>query len=64
MAQEKTSTFGTCGFQRTSPPVQDLSGQTDVLNIHISFEEALKLNLALYLQKGRIAVNEGKLVKV
>ena len=47
MANEKEFTFGTCEYQRTNPPLQDLSKDTSGLNILLSFEEALKLNLAI-----------------
>jgi len=47
MDLKKTSTFGTCGFAKTSPPQGQFSGATKVLNVIVSFEEALKLNLAL-----------------
>ncbi len=49
MAAQKTKkfSFGTCSFNRTSPPQKLLSPQTRVLNIVISFEDALKLNLAV-----------------
>lgn len=39
--------FGICDFERTSPPLTALSSDTKVLNIQISFEEALKLSLAI-----------------
>ncbi len=43
----KEYTFGTCAIDKTSPTVDKLSPKTLVLNLHITFEEALKLNLAL-----------------
>ncbi len=43
----KTFSFGGCDFYRTSPGVAALSPSTQVLNIEISFEDALKLNLAI-----------------
>jgi hypothetical protein len=43
----KTFSFGGCDFARTSPSIQDLSLNTKVLNIGITFEEALKLHLAI-----------------
>jgi len=46
-ATTKKFTFGTCGFQRTSPPLEALSPGTRVLNVLLSFEDALKLNVAI-----------------
>ena len=43
----KTFSFGGCDFGRTSPSVEALSPNTQVLNIDIGFEEALKLHLAI-----------------
>ena len=43
----KTFSFGGCDFGRTSPAIEALSPNTQVLNIEISFEEALKLELAI-----------------
>jgi hypothetical protein len=40
-------TFGGCHFARTMPTLNALSPNTKVLNIDISFEEALKLSLAM-----------------
>jgi hypothetical protein len=39
--------FGICNFVSTSPVVADLKPDTQILNVNISFEEALKLNLAI-----------------
>lgn len=44
---DRKSSFGTCAFQRTSPPRNTLSPATPVLNVTVSFEEALKLSLAI-----------------
>lgn len=41
----KTGTFGTCSYERTSP--SSLTPATKVVNIFLSFEEALKLNMAI-----------------
>ena len=41
------NSFGICNINRTSPQRQDLSGNTKILNVEITFEEALKLNLAI-----------------
>ena len=43
----KKFSFGICNFGRTSPPLTNLSPDTQVFNIEIAFEEALKLNLAI-----------------
>lgn len=43
----KTFSFGGCDFGRTSPSVEALSPNTPVLNVEITFEEALKLHLAI-----------------
>lgn len=43
----KTFSFGGCDFGRTSPGVGALSPNTQVLNLEIGFEEALKLHLAI-----------------
>jgi len=40
-------TFGGCTFEGTSPKVADLSPKTPFLNVWMSFEEALKLSLAI-----------------
>jgi hypothetical protein len=44
---EKTTSYGSCSFDRTHPAREDLSPNTAKLNLIISFEEALKLNLAI-----------------
>ena len=46
-APRKQFTFGTCAYSKTSPSQETLSPETKVLNIVLSFEEALKLNLAI-----------------
>ena len=43
----KKFAFGICKFGRTLPNVDTLSPDTQILNIEIAFEEALKLNLAI-----------------
>lgn len=43
----KTFSFGGCDFSKTSPHRDALSPQTAVLNVTLSFENALKLNLAI-----------------
>lgn len=45
--RSKGFTFGTCAYERTSPPRDNLSTATKVLNIVVPFEEALKLSLAV-----------------
>lgn len=44
---DRKISFGTCAFQHTSPPRNTLSPDTPVLNVTVSFEEALKLSLAI-----------------
>ena len=43
----KKFSFGSCHYERTSPPLADLSPTTKVLNIDLSLDEALKLDLAI-----------------
>lgn len=43
----KAYTFGTCSFSKMSPPQSQLSSETKGVNVFLSFEEALKLNLAI-----------------
>lgn len=43
----KTATFGTCAYGKTSPDQATLSSKTKILNILVSFEDALKINLAI-----------------
>lgn len=43
----KTFSFGGCNFSGTSPKISALSPKTPMLNVYMSFEEALKLNLAI-----------------
>ncbi len=40
-------TFGGCTFEGTSPKVAALSPETPMLNVWMSFEEALKFSLAI-----------------
>lgn len=40
-------TFGGCTFQGTSPTIATLSPRTQKLSVWMSFEEALKFNLAV-----------------
>jgi len=49
MASPKTRefTFGTCAFDGTSPKREALGATTKILNVMLTFEEALKLNLAI-----------------
>jgi hypothetical protein len=41
----KTDSFGACSFDSLSPTALD--GKTNAINLALSFEEALKLNLAI-----------------
>jgi hypothetical protein len=43
----KTFSFGGCSFSNTSPKRTALSPETKILNVMLTFEEALKLNLAI-----------------
>jgi hypothetical protein len=43
----KKSTFGTCAYECTKPPRHALTNETKIVNVHLRFEEALKLNLAI-----------------
>jgi hypothetical protein len=43
----KTFGFGGCTFARTSPKRDALDASTPMLNIAMSFEDALKLSLAI-----------------
>ncbi len=43
----KQFSFGGCHYEYTSPPLSNLSPSTKVLNIGLSLNEALKLDLAL-----------------
>jgi hypothetical protein len=50
MTQEpakKTFSFGGCSFWNTSPKRLALNVETKILNVMMTFEEALKLNLAI-----------------
>lgn len=41
----KTSSFGACSFAKTSP--EKLTSETPTVNVVVTFEDALKLNLAI-----------------
>jgi hypothetical protein len=43
----KTFSFGGCNFGKLSPKLEKLDSSTKVVNITLSFEDALKLNLAI-----------------
>jgi len=43
----KTFSFGSCNYDRTSPPREKLSLDTKAVNVLVPFEDALKLNLAI-----------------
>lgn len=47
MADTKTFTTGTCYYERTSPKRAALGPSTKILNVQLSLEQALKLNLAI-----------------
>ena len=61
----KTFSFGGCDIMKTSPLREALSPNTAVLNVTISFEDALKINLAIdecvrKLNKYKRTTKEGK----
>jgi len=65
MPEKKEASFGSCGIAKISPHKEDITPDTKVLNLHISFEEALKLNLAIdeclrTLNKYNRSMKEGK----
>ena len=45
--KQKKFSFGGCEFGATSPSIPELSADTPMLNVTVSFEEALKLHLAI-----------------
>lgn len=45
--RRKTFSFGGCEFGKVSPPLPSLSDQTAILNVTLSFEDSLKLSLAI-----------------
>jgi hypothetical protein len=45
--KEKKFSFGTSRYVKTSPARSTLSSSTAILNLYLSFEEALKLNLSI-----------------
>lgn len=59
ISSEKTTSSGSCAFERVTPTREDLRPETKKLNLIISFEEGLKLNLAI--QEGLRAINKLKM---
>lgn len=48
MSEELRSfSFGSCAFERLSPPAQKIQSNTKIINIKLTLEEALKINLAI-----------------
>lgn len=43
----KTFSFGGCDIAETSPVISKVGPLTQVLNVHVEFEDALKLHLAI-----------------
>ncbi len=43
----KEDSFGTCAYGKTSPKRNSISATTKSINILLSFDDALKLNLAI-----------------
>lgn len=67
MAEYKEYTFGTCDFDRITPPNEKLSPSTRTMNIIVPFEEALKFALAVdecihELNRYKKSTKEGKRV--
>lgn len=65
-SSEKTTSFGSCAFNRITPPREEIKPDTKKLNVIISFEEVLKLQLAIQawlLKSNKLKRNsmEGKL---
>jgi hypothetical protein len=46
-AHFKKDTFGTCAYECSKPAREALTNATKIINVHLSFDEALKLNLAI-----------------
>ena len=44
---QKKGVTGTCSFKAMSPNLDALTSSTSVINLTLTFEEALKLNLAI-----------------
>ena len=44
---EKTFVSGTCYYERLSPPREEVTTETPILNIQLDLEQALRLELAL-----------------
>ena len=57
-APEKTTSFGSCPFERINPAREELDGATQKMNIVVSFDNALKLNLAI--QSALLSLNKLK----
>ena len=47
LPEPKKFSFGGCDIDNTSPELAALAADTKILNVRISFEEALKLHLAI-----------------
>ncbi len=45
--KKKSFSFGTCTVNRTSPDKESLTADTKILNVVISFEDGLKLSMAI-----------------
>ena len=61
----KKSTFGTCAYAKTSPSQLTIPSAPKILNVIISFEDALKLNLGIdecirHLNKYKKSTARGK----
>lgn len=63
------SSFATCAYAHTSPARQKLSGKTRILNVVVSYEEALKLNMGLQaallqISRYKFSTKEGKMAAI
>src|SRR5215813_13154715 len=47
MNSEKKFSYGTCYYERLSPPREKVTKETPILNIQLDLEQALRLGLAL-----------------
>ena len=47
MPRKKKFSHGGCDFERTQPSTSEFNSKTKMLNVILSFEDALKLNIAI-----------------
>lgn len=65
MATVKKKTFGSCATEKFSPKVEQISSNTKVLNCHLTYGEALKLEHSLRkaidkISEYKMSCNAGK----